>query len=157
MSGAVLSVRWGQWRVCLWGVSQFVTQHVLPMTDGTPLQALFSAPKSLKPLFIYQLCILGHRWHHNMQLYPSQWLSRAPQPWRCFSHVAHPMESQESTLLNQPCNWSHKMKAVHHHQEPCYIISMKLLKYNPWSCCGEVYVSQRMESWREKERKIVDY
>lgn len=117
----------------------------------------FSAPKSLKLLFIYQLCILGHRWHHNMQLNPSQWLSRAAHPWRCFSHVAHPMESQESTLLNQPCNWSHKMKAVHHHQEPCYIISMKLLKYNPWSCCGEVYVSQRMESWREKERKIVDY
>lgn len=92
-----------------------------------------------------------------MQLIPSQWLSRAAQPWRCFSHVAHPMESQESTLLNQPCNWSHKMKAVHHHQEPCYIISMKLLKYNPWSCCGEVYVSQRMESWKGKERKIVDY
>lgn len=38
---------------------------------------------------------------------------------RCFSHVAHPgsIEDCGGTLLNQPCNSSHKMKVMHHKQE----------------------------------------
>lgn len=38
---------------------------------------------------------------------------------RCFSRVAHPgsIEARGGTLLNQPCNSSHKMKVEHHKQE----------------------------------------
>lgn len=71
---------------------------------------------------------------------------------RCFSQVAHPgsKEDRGGTLLNQPCNSSHKMKVMHHKQETniwvCYIISMKLLKHNPWRRCEGVYVSEGMET-----------
>lgn len=139
--------QWFKWAkrivnwVCLWGVSQFDSVGV--KNDRWDSFLHIQVPNSFKHLFNNSLFTLGQWWQQTS----SQWGDVSLK-------LSGSMEEHRGTLLNQPCNSSHRIKR----NIPQTSGRVTLWAWNEWNTISVSLWSGLFQGQEEARRgKIVDY